>query len=258
MNRRELLKSMARSLASYALFRTLFTTDAFAASVRPVAAAWLKGLHEMSMDLSAGKITPGQWQIRIDELFNRVEPGELLTAIDFDKLVQGFEYPDLGVSTKFVKFPELDGVPKDLAFYSKVFGMKRDRAILPHGHRNMVSCHYVLKGELRLRHYDKIEEDGTHMVIEPTVDHLARVGSHSSISDEKNNVHWLRATTETAFTYDVLVVDLQGRHWEVDNIDPDSAEKIVGGRLRARKLGVDEALEKYGHEAQHHGAGSPA
>ncbi len=257
MNRRELLKSMAGSIASYALFRTLFTKDVFAAAVEPVTSSWLKGLHEMSMDLGAGTITPGQWQVKIGELFDRVEVGELLRTIDFDKLIQGFEYPDLGVNTKWVRFPELAGLPEKLAFHSKIFGMQRDRAIIPHGHRNMVSCHYVLRGELRLRHYDKIEEDGAHMVIEPTIDDRAPVGSHSSISDEKNNIHWLRATTETAFTYDVLIVDLNGRKWEVDNIDPHSAEKLAGGRLRVRKLDVEEALAKYGHEAQHH-EGNPA
>jgi hypothetical protein len=252
MNRRELLKSLAGSVASYALFRTVFTRDAFAAAVRPVTSSWLKGLHEMSLDLKTGTITPGQWQARIQELFDRVDAAELIAAIDFEKLVQGFELPDHGVNTRWVKFPELAGLPADLAFYSKIFGMKRDRAIIPHGHRNMVSCHYVLQGELRLRHYDKVEEDGTHMVIEPTVDQAAPVGSHSSISDEKNNIHWLRAATETAFTYDVLIVDLKGRKWEVDNIDPYGAEKIAGNRLRVRKLGLDEALQKYGHEAHHH------
>ncbi len=251
MNRREFSKSLVGSIASYALFRTLFATDAFADSVKPVTHAWLKDLHEMSQDLNAGKITPGQWQTRIAGLFDRVSLEELLARIDFDKLIQGFEYPDLGVNTKWVKFPQLEGVPENLAFYSKIFGMKKDRAIIPHGHRNMVSCHYVLKGDLWLRHYEKIEEDGTHMIIEPTVDQLARVGSHSSISDEKNNIHWLRATTDTAFTYDVLIVDVAGKKYEVDNIDPYGAEKIAGNQLRVRKLPLKEALNKYGHDSHH-------
>lgn len=50
----------------------------------------------------------------------------------------------------------------------------------------------------------------------------------------------------------MLIVDLKGRKWEVDNIDPLGAEKIAGGRLRVKKLGLDEALQKYGHEAHHH------
>jgi hypothetical protein len=155
------------------------------------------------------------------------------------------------VKTKWVTLPRLEGLPEKLAFYGKVFGMRKDRAIIPHGHRNMVSCHYVLQGEVWLRHYQKIEEDAAHMVIEPTIDQRGGVGSHSSISDERNNVHWLRATTDTAYTYDVLVVDLAGKKWEVDNIDPDGAEKVSGNRLRVRKLGLDEALQKYGHDTHH-------
>lgn len=251
LTRRDFTKSLLGTIASYSLLQTLFTRDVFAREVRPITDSWVKGLHEMSMDLSAGKITPGLWQTRIKELFDRVELWELLAGIDFDKLSAGFEYPDLGVNTRWVKFPKLDGLPENLAFYSKVFGMKRDRAIIPHGHRNMVSCHYVLQGELQLRHYDKMEEEATHMVLQPTIDQVAVVGSHSSISDEKNNIHWLRAKTETAFTYDVLITDLGGKHWEVDNIDPYEAEKISGGLLRVKKLGLDEALKKYGHDMHH-------
>ncbi|HSF38829.1 MAG TPA: hypothetical protein VLT87_03490, partial [Thermoanaerobaculia bacterium] len=112
-------------------------------------------------------------------------------------------------------------------------------------------CHYVLQGEFHLRHYEKIEETESHMVIEPTIDQIAKVGSHSSISDEKNNIHWLKANTETAFTFDVLVVDLKGAKWDVDNIDPYDAEKIGESRLRVRKLALEEALAKYGHDMHH-------
>ena len=251
MNRREFSKTLLGSIASYALLRDLVTTDAFADPVRPVTDRWIRDLHETSLDLRQSTITPGQWQVKVGELFDRVPPEELLARIDFAKLAQGFEYPDRGVNTKWVTFPKLDGLPQDLAFYGKIFGMRKDRAIIPHGHRNMVSCHYVLQGELRLRHYDKIEEDGTTMVIEPTVDQIARVGSHSSISDEKNNIHWLTATTDTAFTYDVLIVDLGGQKWDVDNIDPYGAEKVADGRLRVRKLSVEEGLAKYGHDTHH-------
>jgi hypothetical protein len=40
-------------------------------------------------------------------------------------------------------------------------------------------------------------------------------------------------------------------HTDVDNIDPDGAEKMAGGRLRVRKLSVDEALHKYRHDTHH-------
>ena len=251
MNRRGFAKSLTSSIASYALVRTLFLTDAFADAIKPVTDHWLRDLHDMSMDLRQGQITPVQWQSKVDELFDRVELEYLLRRIDFEKLARGFEFPDLGVHTKGVRFPALAGLPTGLAFFSKIFGMKQDRAIIPHGHRNMVSCHYVIKGDFWLRHYDKLEDSDTHMIIQPTVDELVRVGSHSAISDERNNIHWLRAMTQTAFTYDVIVADLGGEKYEIENIDPYSAEKLANGQLRVAKISVDEALRKYGHDTHH-------
>ncbi len=206
----------------------------------------------MSRDLKGERITPVQWQAKVKELFDRIEPAEMLAAIDFDRLTSHFEYPDLGVNTRPVQFPRLAGIPEDLVFVRKVFGMRRDRAIIPHGHKNMVSSHYVLKGEFLLRQYDKVDETGTHMVITPTIEEVGRAGSHSSISDEKNNVHWLRALSETAFTFDVIVLDLRGKPWDVENVDPDGAERLSGNLLRVEKLDVETALRKYGHD-DHHG-----
>lgn len=251
MNRRDFTSSLLEAIASFSLIRSLVATDAFTQAIRPITNHWVAKLHEMSQDVKAGSITPGMWQENIQELFNQVPLSDLLSLIDFERLIQGFTYPDLGVHTKRVTFPSLKGVPSNLAFHSKIFGMKKDRAIIPHGHQNMVSCHYVLKGAFQLKHYNKIEEDNTHMIIEPTIDEIARVGSHSSISDERNNIHWLKATTETAFTFDVLVLDLNDKQWHVDNIDPYEAELTSGNLLRVKKLDVEEALKRYGHDTHH-------
>ena len=251
MDRREFTKSLLGTLASYSLLQTLFTRDAFSTPVKPITASWVRDLNDMSRDLKTGHIAPTVWQAKVRALYDRIELPALLAAIDFDKLSAGFEYPDLGVSTRPVEFPALDGIPRDIVFLRKIFGMRKDRAIIPHGHKNMASCHYVLKGEFQLKQYDKVEETDTHMVIEPTIDEIARIGSHSSISDEKNNVHWLRATTETAFTFDVIVLDVKGEPYDINNVDPYDAEKVAGGRLRVKKLDVEEALRKYGHDTHH-------
>ena len=47
------------------------------------------------------------------------------------------------------------------------------------------------------------------------------------------------------------IVDLEGEKWDVDNIDPYGAEKIAGNQLRVRKLPLEEALNKYGHDSHH-------
>ena len=242
---------LIETLATYSLVRTLFTTDVLSRDVQDYTNNWVKQLKEMAVDLQEGRITQLMWQESIKLLFDQISLEELLAAVEFEKLLAVYEYPDLGVAVKNTRFPGLSDVPDKLLFGSKIFGMKKNRAIIPHGHKNMVSCHYVLKGDLHLRHFDKVEEDETHMIIAPTIDEIARVGSHSSISDDKNNIHWLKAETEVAFTYDVIVTNLNGVPYEVNNIDPDEAEIVSGNMIRAKKLDVQTALEKYGHDMHH-------
>jgi len=49
----------------------------------------------------------------------------------------------------------------------------------------------------------------------------------------------------------IASVDVNGKKYEVDNIDPCDAEKIAGNQLRVRKLPLEEALNKYGHDSHH-------
>lgn len=251
MDRREFSQAFLGAMASYLFVDTVWQAQAFARMAMPLVHDWVRELHERSVEVQAGSISPGEWQHSIHALYATVGVENLVSLIDFEKLTRNFSYPKRGVHTKNVVLPRLQGVPNNLAFYKKIFGMKRDRAIIPHGHTNMVSCHYVLEGELRLRHYDKLEEDATHMLIRPTLDTTATAGSYSSISDEKNNIHWLVATTTRAFTFDIIVLDIQGKRWTVDNIDPLRGEQESGGNLRVQKIGVDEGLRKYGWQVHH-------
>ena len=84
MTRRDLIKSLLGTVASYSLLETLFTRDALAGSVRPAVGAWVRELDTMSCDLKGQRITPVQWQAKIGELFGRIEPAEMLAAIDFE------------------------------------------------------------------------------------------------------------------------------------------------------------------------------
>lgn len=251
MNRRGFSKTLVDGIASYALFRMLFVHDAFSKAVDPITGAWVRDLHDMAVAVKDRRITPMMWQDQINALYQHVPFSDLMHQIDFERLTTNFVYPDRGVHTRNVMWPHLADVPANLGFHSKIFGMRRDRAIIPHGHRNMVSCHFVLQGELHLRHYNKVSEDDRHLVITPTVDEIVGVGTYSSISDQHNNVHWLRALSPTAFTFDVIVLDIAGQAWEVDNIDPYAAEKLPGGLIRAPRLDVETALAKYGHDTHH-------
>jgi hypothetical protein len=196
------------------------------------------------------KISQKKWQTQVEALFDTIEMSELLQFIDFDKLIKNFKYPDLGVNTRYVKFPKLEGIPQNTIFIKKIFGMKKGRAIIPHGHSNMASAHLVLKGSFALKHYDKVREEKNHLIIKPTIDKTARVGDASSISDDKNNIHWFIADSDFAFTFDVIMVNLNKKAYDIHNLDIKAGEKLSGNLIRAKKLDVETALKKYGK--RHH------
>lgn len=74
-------------------------------------------------------------------------------------------------------------------------------------------------------------------------------GDATTISEVNDNVHWFRATTDTAATFDVIADNLdpsRGFAYRMDFVDPDRAEVLKDDTLRARRLDIDEALRLYG------------
>lgn len=251
MDRREFNKGLLATVTSFALIDSLFAFNAFDKSIKPISEKWAIRLNEYCADLRTNSITPVQWQTHIQELYKEIDLNEILKFIDFENLIKGFEYPDLGVNTKPVKFPKLAGLPERTACIKKIFGMKKDRAVIPHGHSNMSSAHLILKGEMHLRHYEKIRQEEEHLLIKPTIDKIAKPGDSSSISDEKDNIHWFIANTETAFTFDVIMLDLNNKSYDIHNLDIREKQDLHDGTLRVPILDVETALNKYGKETHH-------
>ncbi len=242
--RREALKW---SLAGYALVRMLLGREALAGPVRREVQAWLARTYELCNEAHGRKLSPLEWQRQVEALYARVPLPELLKAIDFDRLAPGIALPDNRAEALHVSLPGGEGMPR--VFGTKIFGMAQGRAIVPHGHQNMASMHVVLKGEFHLRHFDRVEDQPGHLVLRPTIDRAAKPGDPSSISDERDNVHWLVATKGPAYTFDVIIAGLnpeRGFNWKMDHVDVDGAERLKGGLLRARRIGFDEAIRRYG------------
>jgi len=143
-------------------------------------------------------------------------------------------------------FPKVEGISENYSFTGRIFGMQKDRAIIPHGHTNMSSCHRVLNGEILLKQYDRVKDEGDYMFIKQTIEETGKAGSFSSISEDKDNVHWMVTTTPYAHTFDVIVGWLHNTKTEVQNIDMYAAQKADSGLLKVKKMDWKEALEKYG------------
>jgi len=129
-----------------------------------------------------------------------------------------------------------------------VFLMAEHRAVVPHGHQNMVSGHLVIHGGLRVRHFERVRDEPAYMVLRPTIDRQSSPGASTTVSDERDNVHWLVATSKLAATFDVIVPGLDPRRPTrfTDFVDPRGGESLGGGLIRAPRLGADEVFLRYG------------
>ena len=248
--RRTFVTQMLGGALTFSLVRALCGSQALGAAVRPPVIEWLAEVEEMSGGLKGRRLKPSEWQAKVEELFlRRVELKDLLRSINYDELIKSPLFPEDHESSLELEFPRVEGLPTELTYLPSFVALKRGRAVVPHGHHNMVSMHMVLEGEVRARHYENRGGDGGHMIIEPTLDKTFARGDLSTVSDERNNIHWFKAASERVFMFNVAVFGLDGtkKFSGRDYVDPLGGEKLGDGRLRARRIEYKEALKLYGN-----------
>jgi hypothetical protein len=78
---------------------------------------------------------------------------------------------------------------------------------------------------------------------------VIRAGDATSISGERDNVHWFVARSERAYTFDCIVSGLRplGFSYGIDLVDPAHADRTADGTLRAPVIGWDDSIRLYGH-----------
>lgn len=245
ISRRDFQQQTLGSLLTWSLLDTLFARDAFGDEVRVIASKWLADLNAMSLDLKGKKLDPVEWQKQVEQLLARVDLADMLKFINFEKLTSGVKMQERGELSLRATLPKVEGLPTNLVFGHQVFALNKDRSVVPHGHDNMATAFLILKGSFHGRHYDRLEDDKTHMIVTPTIDGTFGPGSYSTVSDVKDNVHWFRATEDQSFIFNIHVMSVKpGRTGRV-YIDPDG-EKLSGGRIKARKINHEESNRLYG------------
>jgi hypothetical protein len=228
------------------LLDTLFATELVPLAVGPVLEGWLRDLRDRCGDLRGGALPATVWQSRVTTLLEAVPLQDLLRLVDFERLVDRTTLPDDRATTHDPAFPPLEGAP--VSHIRRIFLMAENRAIVPHGHRNMASGHLVIHGSLRVRHFERVRDEPGHLILRPTIDRDSRPGAATTVSDEKDNVHWLVATSGVAATFDVIVPGLDpSRATEfMDFVDPRRGEAIGDGTMRVPRLGAAEVFDRYG------------
>ena len=249
LSRRTFTRDLLGSLLTFSPVRGLDRAEALAGPVSHAARKWLVGMEEVTRGLKQGTVQPIEWQRRIEALLSRVELKDLLSAIDYERLAKAAVFPADHESAANVDFSGNEGLPAELSFAPFFYAMKKGVAIVPHGHRNMASMHMMLKGQAHARQFERVADEAQYLTIKPTVDKVLGVGAASTVSDQKDNIHWFKALSEPVFMFNIGVFGINpakeftGR----DYVDPLGGEKLKGGLIRARRLEVQEAYRLYGN-----------
>lgn len=246
-SRREFHAKLIGSAITFGLIETLWSRDLFADGAKPTIAKWFGELVAMTNDLKGQKLTDVQFQSKMEDLYKRVDLKELCSLIKLDD-VEKAKLPDSGAANVGFDLSKVEGLPANVGFGKQIFGCKKGRSIVPHGHANMCTGFIILKGEWHGRHYDRVETKDDHYIVKPTIDRGFKPGELSTISDHKDNIHWFQATSDTAYIFNVHVIGYDKTIKESSGrlyLDPNG-EKLSGGLVKAPKMTSAECHKKYG------------
>jgi hypothetical protein len=246
-SRRDFSRAMLASLCTAALVRSVGTAQAFEGTIKSAARKWIEQLKSASLDLRHRTITPIEWQRRVEDCLGHVDMKDLLTAIDYHRLVENAQFEEDHETQ--TKLDVVGGESTDpWAFGAFFFALKKDVSVVPHGHHNLVTTHMILQGKAHGRHFERVRDEPGHITIKPATDAVIGPGVVTTISDQKHNVHWFTALDGPVFMFNMQLGGISpgmptgGR----DYLDPNG-EKLSGGLIRARRIGQAEAYKLYGH-----------
>ena len=247
-SRRDFHARLIGSAITFGLVELLWSRDLFADTVKPAIDKWFLELTAMTKDLKDRKLTDLEFQTKMEDLYKRVDLKALCSLIKLDEVEKKTKLPDSGAANVGFDLSKVEGLPANLMFGKQIFACKKGKSIVPHGHANMCTGFIILKGKWHGKHYDRLETHADHYIIKPTIDREFEPGDLSTISDHKDNIHWFKAVSDTAFIFNVHVIgydpkikDNSGRLY----VDPEG-EKLAGGLVKALKMSSADCHRKYG------------
>jgi hypothetical protein len=254
LNRRQVFAAFAASAALYTICRA----QAIAGGVPSGLDRWAQGLTDLNRELAAGRIALTEWQDRMAALDSGVDLASLRAYLDFDRLTAAMTFPEKLAQTADPRFPEriiVDGIERH--WFIRFFGMRQGGAIIPHVHNNMVSAHLVLDGQFHGRTFDR-EADmpdpaGDCVMLRPKLNDTLKPGQMISMSDDRDNCHWLVAEADRSFTFDIGVLALSktrlytlpANEYSMIFVDPTAEPQDGYGLIRAPVISFKDCAAKF-------------
>lgn len=244
-HRRRLIAAVLAAVPLYGLLAELAPLRA--ARREASADRWIRRQDEIARALARGELAPRAWQAEVEALALEVDLDQLLAAIEgADGRLLGRALPSYPVK-RAIRFLDQSGARRELRYAAALFTFGRNDVITPHAHRHMVSAHLVVDGALRVRTFDRLREEAGAIVIRPSGDRVIGRGAVSTMSAERDNVHWFVPRSAPAATFDVIVsgLDRGAPSYRIEALDPLRATALPDGALRAPLIGFEAASRRY-------------
>ncbi|MEQ1509912.1 MAG: hypothetical protein ABL909_05850 [Sphingopyxis sp.] len=248
-DRRSLLASIAATLTIAGCAREAVWTGGRPADL----VQWSRDLVALKDELRSGAINVLEWQRRVEALNMAVPAEDIARFLDVDRLTAAFAYDSAFAETADPVLPsEIVGVAGMRGWFVRIFGLRRGGAIIPHVHNGMVSSHLVIGGSFHARTHDRLEDTPDGVRLRPTRDGLLLPGQAISMSDRRDNQHWLVAQQDRSMTFDVGIVDIppnwdyghQANDYHMIFVDPTVTEERDGSVI-APIITFDQASAKF-------------
>jgi len=257
LTRRTALQSLGIAALGMGLLPRLARADDEEIATVKSLSDWAGQLEQNAQRLRQRQSSPLEWQEVMDQLYANVPFDALKEHLSFESLSKTLQeqmpadrhelfhtlhLPDPQQSVSDVR-PE----PKRVLI-TKLAHVRKGHAIPPHGHSSMVSAFLCLSGEFDVQLYDRLEQRDKHLVVRRTLrDQHAGPGTWSSVSEYRDNVHWLTAQTDDCFLFTCKMlsvepdIPLNGRI----NLDMRRPKKLGTDTFLAQKISSQEAREIY-------------
>jgi len=247
ISRRTFGRQSLSALLSGSLLETCWTHGIAAAQEGASVGQRLRALNALSRDVKDQKLRQIEWQQQAENLLAGIDLPELFSLLDINRVTESVTSRHWGLQHVSCDLSAAAGLSSRSVFRSRFVVLKKGRPILPHGHNNMTTALLVLRGRCWGRHYERLEDQENHLLIEPTVDRSFGPGEVSTVSDYRDNIHWFTAESERACLLSLRVSDVRpGSNLPTGRVDVNPrGEKISGGMIRAPRIDDRGALQRF-------------
>lgn len=208
---------------------------------------WMLLQRDLTQGLRTGSLRQAKWHEGVNALAREIDLEQLAAELRRAKIKDAGEPFGHDPQKRFVTMLDDQDQPVKFGYGLALFDFQENSVITPHAHKHMVSAHMVIDGRVRIRTFDRVQDEDGALIIRPTHDIVAEPGYSAAMTTPKDNVHWFAPRTARAMTLDVIIDGLDAGQdpYLIQPVDPLGGRQLADGTMRAPLISFERSMELY-------------